>query len=294
MHRSLIAVSLLALLISLFAGMKSAAASAPAAQAVVSATARSGDEPVPKFHGCSVEAVQAVNEGYEQRVVELVNQERAGHGLPPLKRTQAYELAARYHATDLGHDDYFDHPTYDRVDGDLVLQCDTWQRISNFVAGANAENAAAGSGTPEDVMRLWMDSGGHRDNILNTYSWEIGVGYFEGSGQYNTYWVQDFGRRNDIYPLIINGEAISTGSPTVSLYIYGDWEEMRLRNEDGAWTGWKPFQASSTWTLSGRGGENIVTVELRSGDRMASSSDTILMRAERTALMPLFLPMTKK
>jgi len=248
----------------------------------ISALVRPDGEILPLFAGCGGEIASLVRADYEQQVVELVNDARADQGLPPLKSSEPLGQAARYHASDLGEDDYFSHDTYDRAGSDLDFVCDTWQRIETYTPGANAENAAAGYTTPQEVMEAWLSSPGHQANILTTYSWEIGVGFYEGSGSYYTYWVQDFGRRDDVYPLIINGEDVSTDSPSVSLYIYGDWQKMRLRNDDGVWTDWEPFQTIIGWTLNDGAGEHTVTVELSAGSQTATSSDTIYLNADNS------------
>jgi hypothetical protein len=167
----------------------------------------------PEFSGCGGINQPVVNAEYEQQVVDLVNLERANRGLPPYKRVTALDEAARYHSADLGQDNYFDHNTYDRVNGNLVYVCDTWTRIGKYYAGASGENIAAGYSTPQSVMNGWMNSTGHRNNILSTHSREIGVGYANQSGSdYYHYWTQDFGRRSGVYPLIINRDAASTDS----------------------------------------------------------------------------------
>lgn len=56
------------------------------------------------------------------------------------------------------------------------------------------ENIAAGQQTPQDVMNSWMNSPGHRSNILNPNYTTIGVGFAKG-GAYGTYWTQQFIRR---------------------------------------------------------------------------------------------------
>jgi len=233
----------------------------------------------PAYSGCGDIIAPIINAEYEQRVVDLVNQARAEIDLPPLKRTESLDQAARYQTTDMGQDNYFDHDTYDRVAGELVYVCNTWERIATYYSGANAENAGAGYETPEAVMAGWMDSQGHRDNILNDYSREIGVGYFAGSGDFYHYWIQDFGTRSDVYPLVINREAAATDSRSVSLYIYGEgmWQEMRLRNEAGDWSAWRPFQANLDWQLSAGIGEHTVSAELRAGSQTVASSDTIYL-----------------
>lgn len=240
----------------------------------------SSDSPalVPQYTGCGGVNVAVTNAAWEQQVVELVNAERAKNALPPLKRVTALDNAARYHAADLAQDDYFEHNSYDRSGGSLVQVCEWSTRISGYYSGWNslAENIAAGYGDPASVMSGWMNSQGHRANILSTSNWEIGVGYYAG-GSYGKYWVQDFGRHTNQPPVVINSEAAITTSPNVTLYIYGTWDEMRLRNDSGAWTAWQAFQQTSSWTLPQTSGVHTVSVEMRKGAQTVSASDTITL-----------------
>lgn len=239
----------------------------------------------PAYTGCGgVYGIPASNAAYEQEVVWRVNQERAANGLPPLKRSPTLEQAGRYHAADMAADNYFSHDTFDRVGGSLVNVCSWSTRVQNYYdpLGGHwqwmAENIAVGYTTPASVMSGWMASSGHRANILSPNAWEIGVGYYYyAGGTYHHYWVQDFGRRNDIFPLIINQEATETASCNVSLYVYGagTWTEMRLRNDSDAWTAWRPFQSSLGWTLRDGVGEHVVWANMRQGGQTTISSDTI-------------------
>lgn len=238
----------------------------------------------PQYSGCGGVTVPVINDEYEQRVVELVNQARAQAGIPPLKHDDAVTAAARYHAADQGQDDYVNHDTYDRQNGDLVRICSTWERTATFFTDPRGENIAAGYTSPEAVMEGWMKSQGHRDNILNPSSWEIGVGYFEGSGLFNYYWVQDFAQQSGIYPLIINNEAAVTEQHTVTIFIYGDWQEMRLRNDDDPWRSWQPFRSQFQWELNPGKGTHAVTAELRSGESIVISSDTITLATSNPIL----------
>ena len=232
----------------------------------------------PDFSGCGGINQPVVNANFEQQVVDLVNTERANRGLAPYKRVTALDEAARYHSADLGQDNYFSHDTYDRVNGNLVYVCDTWTRIGKYYTGAMGENIAAGYSTPQDVMNGWMNSSGHRANILSTNNWEIGVGYATASGsKYVRYWTQDFGRRSGVYPLIINRDAASTDSRNVSLYIYGSFQQMRLKNDGDAWGDWQAFQNAVAWTLANGVGTHTVTAELKSGSTVVSSSDIIYL-----------------
>jgi len=233
----------------------------------------------PEFTGCGVQAAESVNAAYEQQIVEMVNAERASHGLPPLKRVALLDQPARYHAKDMQQDNYFDHDTYDRVNGELILSCSMATRISSVYPDWIwiGENIARGSTSPQGVMAVWMGSSGHQQNILHPEFWEIGVGYYTGN-----YWVQDFGRRNNVYPLVINNEAAETDNNVVNLYIYNrsatyGWTEMRLRSDSLSWTSWIPYQTRLAWTLPNSAGEHKVTVELRRGTITTSSSDTIYL-----------------
>jgi hypothetical protein len=168
----------------------------------------------------------------------------------------------------MDQEDYFLHDTYDKVDGTLVKQCSWVERIKTFYPSPRAENLARGFISPENVMRAWLDSAGHRNNILGDY-WEIGAGFV------NNDWVQDFGSRPDSYPLIINREATNTASTNVSLYLYGNWKQMRLRNDDGSWGDWQPFSHDVSWTLNNAPGVRTVEAELSDDTRTVSSSDSI-------------------
>jgi uncharacterized protein YkwD len=240
-----------------------------------------GYSPSVQFTGCAPVFLQTVNPAFEQRVVELVNQERNARGLPPLKRVEALDQAARYHGMDMAVDNYFKHDSYDLVGGQLVKACDWFTRVGGFYSGWSwlGENIAAGYSTPEEVMNGWMNSDGHRANILSASPREIGVGYY-GGGYYGHYWVQDFGSRSSNYPLIIDQEKAAIDSPQVNLYIYGEgvWQEMRLKNDDQAWGAWQPFTKQVQWTLPWTQGAHTVSVELRkSGQSTAGAfaSDTI-------------------
>lgn len=241
--------------------------------------AAEGNAPnTPEFTGCGGANVTTVNQEYEQRVVELVNRERAAVGLPPMKRVAGLDASARYHAADLAQDDYFNHDTYDRNGANLEWVCNTWERIKTYYPTPSAENIAAGYGDPEGVMQGWMDSAGHRDNILGG-SWEIGSGYYTG-GSYGRYWVQNFGKRSGFYPLIIDREASSTDNRQVEIYIYGSWSEMRLKNDEGDWLPWLPFQNSFLWELPPEAGWHVVTAELRAGTSTAISSDEVYLSVD--------------
>ncbi len=233
------------------------------------------------YSGCAVVVAPVVNAAYEQTVMELVNRERLHfNNLPPLKRTAALDDAARFHSTDLGQDDYFNHDSYDRDGGgNLVLACGWATRVQNFYGAYNnlAENIAAGYTTPAAVMLGWMNSTGHKNNIMNTSVRALGVGYACCSGTYGRYWTQDFGRKAAVYPLVINREGGTTTSTAVSLYMYGAWTEMRLHNDTDPWGAWQTFSNDLAWTLPAGLGTHTVYAEMRTGGTSTSASDSITL-----------------
>jgi uncharacterized protein YkwD len=270
----------LAMMASAFMFSQAARSTSQAITSSITRPVHSAAPTAPDYAGCGGITHPVVNADYEQQVVDIVNSERANRGLPPFKRVTALDNAARYHSADLGQDNYFQHDSYDRSGGNLVYVCSTWDRIDTYYSYAMAENIAAGYSTPQDVMNGWMNSTGHRNNILSTNNWEIGVGYATQNGSnYYRYWTQDFGKRSGVYPLIINRDAASTDDRHVSLYIYGSFQQMRLKNDNGAWGNWQPFQNNLTWKIANGVGTHTVTAEFQSGSTTATSSDTIYLTA---------------
>jgi len=236
------------------------------------------------FVGCTRINTESINLAFEQRVVELVNIERAKVGAAPLKRNNELDYAARYHSRDMYEDNYIDHNTMDRVNNSLVTQCGPFDRIKLYYSGYSyaGENAALGYLTPEDVLKGWMASEGHRSNILKPEYREIGIGYYKGSDPYRVYWTQVFGTKTSVYPVIINDEAEKATSNTVSLYMYGTgvWNEVRLQSDNGAWSNWMPFSSRTNWNLAPVNGTHIISAEYRTigqAAAAASSSDTITL-----------------
>ena len=231
-----------------------------------------------QFSGCGGALIPPVNADYEQSIVYLTNQVRRQHNLPPLKRITALDDAARYHAADMAQNNYFNHNSFHTVNGKMVQVCDPWNRIQNYYTGweALAENIAAGQDSPSMAMNGWINSPEHLHNILNPEYWEIGAGYYQGNTSYTYYWDQDFGRRIGVYPLILNDEAASTASAKVDVYIYGDWKQVRLKNDDGSWGKWLEFKNEFQWTLPSAPGQHTLSAQMRaSGGKSASASDTI-------------------
>lgn len=129
-----------------------------------------------------VEASSANADAYAEQVVKLVNNERSKRGLQPVKALVSMNKAAATRAREIAGK--FDHTRPDGRRGYTAVDD----------AGLNwswvGENIAAGYSTPEDVMNGWMNSDGHRNNILNSRCKYIGVGYYNDGGNAN--WVQLF------------------------------------------------------------------------------------------------------
>lgn len=129
--------------------------------------------------------IPSLDEGtldYEKEVVRLVNEQRAKYGLSALTEDWELSRVARYKSQDMKDKKYFSHtsPTY----GSPFEMMKAFG-LSYRYAG---ENIAMGQRTPKEVVNAWMNSQGHRANILNGSYKKIGVGYVAGGN----YWTQMF------------------------------------------------------------------------------------------------------
>ena len=130
---------------------------------------------------------QFVNE-----VLRLTNEFRAKNGLAPLKANSELDQTAQKYSQTMATEDFFSHTGKDNST--------PWARAekSGYKARTMGENIAAGQRSPQQVVQGWIDSPGHRANMLNPNFTELGVGYFNltndtGKINYNTYWTQLFG-----------------------------------------------------------------------------------------------------
>lgn len=130
----------------------------------------------------SSDAGQEAMKSYVEQVVELVNMERAKVGLPALTMSQDLNNAAQIRAVETVQS--FSHT---RPDGSSFSSVLKENGISFRGAG---ENIAWGQRTPEAVVNAWMNSEGHRANILNKNFTSIGVGYYLNGS--TPYWAQLF------------------------------------------------------------------------------------------------------
>jgi uncharacterized protein YkwD len=134
----------------------------------------------------------------ENEVIRLTNLERQQHGLKLLSRNEQLCQSALVHTLDMAENRFISHTASDGTD--LKYRIDRAGYRGYLMIG---ENLASGQLTPEEVVNGWMNSPGHRANILRSEYNEIGVAYIlgdvatiDGSGWLKGgYWTQHFGFR---------------------------------------------------------------------------------------------------
>ncbi|MEW2515224.1 sigma-70 family RNA polymerase sigma factor [Streptomyces sp. NPDC046870] len=125
--------------------------------------------------------------GTVAQVVALVNKERAAAGCGPVTEDPQLDKAAQGHSDDMAARGFFDHTDPDGAGpGERIT-------AAGYRWSTYGENIAKGQQTPQAVMDSWMNSPGHRANILNCAFKNIGVGVHDGSG--GPWWTQAFGAR---------------------------------------------------------------------------------------------------
>nr|WP_243734870.1 CAP domain-containing protein [Paenibacillus turpanensis] len=155
----------------------------PAAASQPVSPAPAAPQPAPT--GAPATAAADSIEAWEKQVSDLVNQERAKAGLNPLTLDVKLSGVARAKSADMMNNKYFSHqsPTYGSP----------FEMMKSFgiTYRAAGENIAAGQTSPQAVVTAWMNSPGHRANILSDKFTSIGVGLTKG-GSYRYYWTQMF------------------------------------------------------------------------------------------------------
>jgi hypothetical protein len=226
----------------------------------------------------------------EARTVYLGNLARRDNGVPPLRWNLQLTDAARWFSWDstenrpsgfCGHQDTLGGWPGDRA------------RAFGYLGGAGAENAFCGYVSPEYAINGWMNSPGHRANLLDPNSREVGLGYYLRDSDGRGYVTQDFGNDAVYAPVIIENEALSTTSPLVNLFIYD-------RSTEGGFAGlapatqmmvsgspnfygaaWEPYSANKSWSLASGNGWRKVYVKTRDKfNRTLTVSDSIYLSAD--------------
>lgn len=125
------------------------------------------------------------------QVLNLTNSFRQQNGLQPLSYSDRLSVAAQTYSQSMATQDFFAHAGLDGSTPQI-------RGTSAGYKGGIGENIAAGYATPNDVVQAWINSPGHRANLLNPSYRDIGIGYYNlpndpGNLNYQYYWTQDFG-----------------------------------------------------------------------------------------------------
>lgn len=162
------------------------AGSSQAAPDVGSGPSASFSDPLTARYAECLEPVESA--AWRAEIFNLVNRERAARGLSILKDNSTLAAQAEEYACELIHYDFFAH--VNPVTGSTLSERSAQFDYEYRVVG---ENLAAGQRSPEEAFLDWMESPGHRANILDARFSELGVGIRTG-GSYGVYWVQEFGQ----------------------------------------------------------------------------------------------------
>jgi uncharacterized protein YkwD len=143
--------------------------------------------------GVTAMAPMSESTSMANEVLELVNLERQIQKLHPLQSDSRLQAAASGHSQDMAAQNYFDHTSLDlRTPGMRISQ-------AGYSWSTYGENIAAGYPTPAAVVEGWMNSSGHRANILSSAFCDLGVGYaYAAESTYGAYWTQNFGRQQGV------------------------------------------------------------------------------------------------
>jgi len=223
----------------------------------------------------------------EMLTVYYGNLARRDHGMPPLRWNGPMTEAARW----------FDWDSVENRPPDYCGHQDTlgrWpsERVPPFgyKGFCGAENCYCGYMEPQAAINGWMDSPGHRANLLDPNSREIGMGYYVRTSDWRGYLTQNFGQDPVFPPVVIDNEAPQTTDTAVALYVYdraggggfaglGPATHMQVANDpcfDGA--GWEPYRAEKSWALEPGSGWRTVYVKTRDAlGRTTTVSDTIYL-----------------
>jgi uncharacterized protein YkwD len=143
--------------------------------------------------GVTAMAPMSESTSMANEVLALVNLERQIQKLHPLQSDSRLQAAASGHSQDMAAQNYFDHTSLDlRTPGMRISQ-------AGYSWSTYGENIAAGYPTPAAVVEGWMNSSGHRANILSSAFCDLGVGYaYAAESTYGAYWTQNFGRQQGV------------------------------------------------------------------------------------------------
>lgn len=143
----------------------------------------------------------------EQQMLNLINQHRAANGAAPLQFSDTLNKAAQWKSEHMANENYFAHD-------DIPIGRGWYQRILDCGYTYNTyvgENIAAGNSGAQATFNQWLNSPGHKLNMINNNYTAIGIGRaYNPSAQYDWYWTNDFGGYRDGY----SGGNPPTATPT--------------------------------------------------------------------------------
>ena len=222
----------------------------------------------------TVAGTQDYKEAFE--VVELVNKERAAKGLEPLTMDQELLKVANLRSAEVKF--YFSHT---RPDGS-----DCFTAIPKTYKMSCGENIAIGQDSAADVMKSWMTSTGHRENILGTKYKSIGVGCFYQSG--HKAWVQVFsstapaavsksGTESKTVTLDVQDSTVSPSISGTKKVSVGDTKTYRIFCENVGWTLDETEVASDLFQFTSSN-SSVASIN-ESGKLTAKANGTVLVTA---------------
>jgi uncharacterized protein YkwD len=132
-----------------------------------------------------------INPAYDAEVLALVNQERTSRGLSALTLQSQLDTAANNHSVDMVCNDFFSHTG---SDGSSPSSRATALGYPSTFVGENIYYGSGSYDSPQQTVASWMNSDGHRANILNTDYTEIGIGYVHSGSNGAGYFTADFGK----------------------------------------------------------------------------------------------------
>ncbi len=239
----------------------------------------------------------------EAEAVYHANLARRADGAPPLRWNAQLTEAARWFSWDSVANRAESYCGHQDTQGNWP---DVRTHNAGYKGASGAENAYCGYLSGEAAVTGWLNSPGHRANLLDPGSREVGLGYYLAPGGGRGYVTQDFGHDPAYAPVVINDEALATASNAVSLYIY-DAEaggglqgksptvSMQVSN-DACFTGasWESYTTEKAWTLAdGAEGWRTVYVQTRDAlQRTAVVQDSIYRGGELPAGALATLPLS--
>ena len=218
-------------------------------------------EPAPQPSASyAVTTADACLDDEEVNFLALINDYRAGSGLPPLSVSASLSSAAAYHSIDMASNGYLDHSL---SDGTGVQQ-----NLANFGydSGTYGENIAAGMATAQEAMQIWQGSPEHNANMLNGTYGAIGIGRaYDAESPYGWYWTTDFGDVSDGPGWLCGAAAPAT--KTLSLYQTADdatsTSDLNLRSGPGPdYPVVTDLPAGTAMSITGREQEGYLPVEV--------------------------------